>query len=136
MIGRNYRFHGYNSLNFAYRHGQTTRSAQLALRYSLNPRRSQFRVAVVVSRKVHKSAVTRNRIRRRVYEAIRAEQPLISAAYDLVFTVYGAQLADIEHVALQKQVHELLEKAGVITGKKPPSSPKSISQHDIVVPKD
>ncbi|MGH7193775.1 MAG: ribonuclease P protein component, partial [Candidatus Saccharimonadales bacterium] len=71
MLGRTHRFHGRKSLNGVYRHGRTARTAAMSLRYSRRASDRPYRVAVVVSRKVSKSAVTRNRIRRRIYAAVR-----------------------------------------------------------------
>jgi ribonuclease P protein component len=69
-----------------------------------------YRVAVVVSRKVHKSAVVRNRIRRRIYEICR-QSTLDLTGLDLVFTVFSDQLAETETIKLQSMVTGLLEKA-------------------------
>ena len=60
-----------NSLRVVYKYGQTARSQQLTMRYHLHEKRQTYRCAVVVSKKVEKSAVARNRIRRRIFEVIR-----------------------------------------------------------------
>lgn len=114
MMHRSHRFHGRTSLHFVYRHGQVVRGAQLALKYARNTRRAEYRVAVVVSRKVHKSAVVRNRIRRRIYETVRTLSPNIRQPYDLVFTVYSDQLATMESSELRQCVQTQLSKAGVL----------------------
>ena len=67
MIGSAHRFHGYNSLRTTYQRGQSVRHALLLMRFSPSNRARGYRVAVVVSRKIHKSAVVRNRLRRRIY---------------------------------------------------------------------
>ncbi|HSW37383.1 MAG TPA: ribonuclease P protein component [Candidatus Saccharimonadales bacterium] len=120
MLSRAHRFHGLGSLNFVYRQGQTVRSAGLSLKFIRNPKRQTYRAAAVISRKVQKSAVRRNRIRRRIYEIVRTRQADISQPYDLVFSVFNEQLAEIETLKLQRIVQELLEKAGVIASPKPP----------------
>ena len=114
MIDRTHRFQGYGSLRFVYQKGQTVRGPLCALKYITNRRRSTYRAAVVVSRKVHKSAVVRNRIRRRIYEVIREISPRINGAYDLVFIVYSDQLATVPAAQLRAAVVEKLEKAGVL----------------------
>lgn len=126
MISRQHRFHGHTSLNFVYRRGATVRNQQISLRYVRNSRITAFRVAVIVSRKVHKSAVRRNRIRRRIYEQVRACAPAITAPVDLVFTVFSEQLADMPAPQLAEVVAALLVKAGVMAPAAPPGS------HDIV----
>lgn len=117
MLSRGYRFHGYNSLNFAYKNGQTVRGPLLGLKYALNPRRRTFRVAVVVSKKVSKSAVTRNRIRRRITEVVREQGSAIDRPYDLVFSAFNEQLATIDTQELRRQVLGQLRKAGVLAAK-------------------
>ena len=113
MISKTHRFHGYNSLNFAYRKTRPIKGKGLSLRAIKNPRRKTFRVAVVVSRKVHKSAVKRNRIRRRIYEIIRKEHN-INKPYDLIIMVYDGFLADIDSQKLSAEITRLFKKAGVI----------------------
>jgi ribonuclease P protein component len=114
MIDRKHRFHGYGSLRHVYAHGEQIRGPYLSLKYNPNPRRSIFRAAVVVSRKVDKSAVARNRIRRRLYECIRVYQPEIKEPYDLVFTVFSPQLEDSSAEELQETVNKLLLDSGVM----------------------
>lgn len=110
LIGR-HRFHGYNSLKLVYKKGQTARNQTLSLRYMRRDHTKPYRVAVVVSRKVSKSAVVRNRIRRRVYESVRRQADQIPGGTDLVFTVYSDQVANIDHTAITQAVDQLLSKA-------------------------
>ncbi len=114
MIDTTHRFQGHGSLRFVYTRGNTVRGIHISLKYIVNTRRSTFRVAVVVSRKVHKSAVVRNRIRRRLYEIIRRAGPDITAPYDLVLSVYNAQVAEMPSVELEETILHQLEKAGII----------------------
>jgi ribonuclease P protein component len=93
MLSRSHRFHGYGSLDYTYRHGQSVRGPISSVRYTANPKRKSYRVAVVVSKKVHKSAVTRNRIRRRVYEIVRNHEDTIPGAYDIVITIFQDKAA-------------------------------------------
>src|SRR5690349_15826555 len=113
MISRDHRFHGYASLRFVYQHGQVVRGQFCALKYVKHPRRSSYRAAVVVGRKVHKSAVVRNRLRRRVYEAMRTNEASIIGPYDLVFTIFDARLNDLLPTELQAVIHAMLAQAGV-----------------------
>lgn len=114
MIGRKNRFHGHGSLRYVYRNGQIIRGPLCALKYAPNDRRKEYRLAVVVSKKVHKSAVVRNRIRRRLYEAFRLEAPNFKAPYDLVMTVFNEQVATISATEVQKLVHAQLKQAHII----------------------
>ena len=130
MISRQNRFHGYNSLNFVYRRGESVRDYHLALRYIRNPRRSTHRIAVIVSRKVDKSAVQRNRIRRRLYEVVRLHESAINGPYDIVFTVFSGQLADVPADKLARIVIGLCHKAGIIGAER--SNPTVPAAHAIV----
>jgi len=111
MIIKQHRFHGYGSLKGVYQHGKNIRSGLISLKFAERDPKRADRVAVVVSRKVSKSAVVRNRIRRRVYEVVRRADTGIHPGTDLVFTVFGEQLADINAGKLEALVHELLKKA-------------------------
>lgn len=113
MITRSHRFHGLNSLRHVYTHGRTVRSPLVAVKFELNPKRSAYRAAVVVSRKVHKSAVVRNRIRRRVYEILRRSEGSISGPHDIVVTVFSEEVAAMDPPVLEKMIAELLQKAGI-----------------------
>ncbi len=86
----------------------------MSLKYALNRKRTNFRVAVVVSRKVSGSAVVRTRIRRRVYGSVEKLADRINASYDLIFSVYSQDLADIPTTELYRLVENLLDQAGVL----------------------
>jgi ribonuclease P protein component len=117
MISRAHRFHGYNSLRNVYKHGQITRGPLFAIKSGLNERRKSYRLAVVVSRKVNKSAVARNRIRRRLYEIVRSMEADIAQPYDIVVTVFQNSLLDESAQQLTEQMKKQLNEAGIL--KKP-----------------
>ena len=114
MLAQKFRFHGHGSLRYVYRNGKTERTRTITLRYSLNPRRKQPRVAVIVAKKVLKRAVKRNRVRRRIYEIIREELPHIDRSYDIALTVFSAELLDTPHDELRYQVRGVLQQAKII----------------------
>lgn len=87
MLATKYRFHGHGSLRYVYSKGKVVRSDLFVLKYSLNPRRTRPRIAVVVSKKIAKSAVSRNRIRRRYYEAMRRRLPHLDIGCDIVLII-------------------------------------------------
>jgi ribonuclease P protein component len=97
-----------------YQRGKTVRTSYFLLRYVQNNRRTTYRLAVVVSRKVSKSAVIRNRIRRRIYEVVRQIDSGITQPLDLVINVYSLELATMDHEALVALMNEQLEKAEVL----------------------
>ena len=112
MLARKNRFHGRTSLSYVYRQGSTVRAQHLGLRYIKNSRNTDYRVAVIVSRKVHKSAVARNRLRRRIYEIVRTG-PAIAEPFDLVFTVFSERASELESKELTDTIHKLLIKANI-----------------------
>jgi ribonuclease P protein component len=114
-----------------YQRGQIARGQLVTLRYVRNDRQTSYRVAVVVSRKVSKSAVVRNRIRRRLYEIVRKHASRITEPFDLVFTVYGEDTANMSHASLQKQVLGQLSRAGALS-----EPAETESGHDIVDKKE
>jgi ribonuclease P protein component len=67
----------------------------------------------VVSKKVHKSAVKRNKIRRRLYETLR-RGPEIRQNVDLIFTVYTESVLEMSAPELSQQVDRLLHQAKVV----------------------
>ena len=85
----------------------------MSLVFAVNGRKRQ-RYAVVVSKKILKSAVGRNRIRRRVYEAIRAELPNIQKPVDCIFIINTKEIAQIDFKDLRGLIHVLLIEAKII----------------------
>lgn len=102
-----------------YQHGKTIRGHLVSLKYLANPRRDSYRLAVVVSKKVSKSALVRNRIRRRLYEAVRMRETEIEMPYDMVLTVFSEQLKDMPAEELTQLIDGHLDHAGIITPKMP-----------------
>ena len=101
------------------------RCPQFAIKYARNPRRKTYRVAIVVSRKVSKSAVVRNRIRRRMYEAVQTQSPHVTQAFDVVFSVFSDQLATMPYTDLLASVTAQLQKSGIVDDFAVPS-PQSV----------
>lgn len=76
------------------------------------------RVAVVVSKKVNKTAVGRNRIRRRVYEAIRKNFEYLPEKTDYIFVIFSRDFITMPYSELEKILGELVEEAKVCYNKK------------------
>jgi ribonuclease P protein component len=110
MISYANRFHGRAVLRRLQTRSQSVRGQALALKYAPSTRDS-YRLAVVVSRRVSKSAVVRNRIRRRLYECVRHLSGTLQAPYDLVLLVYDERLAELPPAKLQAEVTKLFKKA-------------------------
>ncbi len=114
MLARLFRFHGHQSVRRAYRQGSSVRGYLGSLHFHTDAKHPSFKVAVVVSKKVHKSAVVRNRIRRRIYEIVRLSQPAFTKPAELVFTIYQVEAAAMPAKELEKAVHDLLNKARLL----------------------
>ncbi len=113
MIPVKYRFHGHGSLRYLFKNAQAVRARHITVKYVANPRRKHPRFSVVVSKKVHKSAVGRNRIRRRLYEIIRLNIPKLTNTYDVALIITNSEVINMEHAELEGQVRQLFTQAGL-----------------------
>lgn len=71
------------------------------------------RIAVVVSKKIDKRAVVRNRIRRRVYEVLRKNFELVPKKNDYIFVVYSKDIMKMETGELEKLLGELVTESKI-----------------------
>lgn len=107
MLSVLHRFHGHGSLRYVYKNGTAIRSRLITIKCTPNPRRKHSRFAVVVSKKVHKSAVGRNRIRRRVYEVVRQELPRFKSPHDVAILVFSSELISLPADELHETIRQL-----------------------------
>lgn len=110
MISIRHRFHGYGGVRAVYREGKTVRGQMMSVKYMDRGKKSGYRAAVVVSKKVHKSAVARNRVRRRLYEIIRQADKKLTEHNDFVLTVFSERVIDMDSDKLRSDVENLLAK--------------------------
>ena len=113
MISKRYRFHSRGGVRYTYQNGKTIRGSKISLVFADNTRNKQ-RYAVVVSKKILKSAVGRNRIRRRTYEAIRSELNNITKPIDCIFVIYSKDILTIDFKELCNLIHILLKEANIL----------------------
>ncbi len=111
MLSAKNRFHRRNHVNRVYREGKSARSGALSLKYRVAPKGEEVKFAVAVSKKVSKSAVKRNRIRRRIFELLRQEIDGLPPGFEGVLGVFDASISDLPHDQLKKHVHNLLNQA-------------------------
>ena len=111
MIPFKYRFHGHGSLRFVYKNGRAIRTHLVTVKATANPHRKHPRFAVVVSKKVLKSAVGRNRIRRRVYEVVRRFMSSDFPPVDLVFIVSSSEILSQSPAELEALLSDLISQA-------------------------
>ena len=91
-----------------YKKGQTVRSPYCAIKFA--PGKSgTYRVAVVVGKKVNKSAPVRNRIRRRVYESVFNNAKLL-AGQDIVITIFDDRFLNMPFKELDSSIKRQLKQ--------------------------
>lgn len=112
MLSKKYRFHSRGGVRYVYQKGKTVRGAKASLVFCENTK-GFTRMAVVVSKKVDKTAVGRNLIRRRVYEVLRKNLEYIPKGNDYVFVVFSKDIAKMEFSELEKTLGKLVEEAKV-----------------------
>ena len=112
MLNKKYRFHSRGGVRYVYQKGKTARSPKINLVYTDNSR-GFTRFAVVISKKVIKSAVGRNRVRRRVYEALRRNFEDIPLKKDYIFVVYHKSIRDIPFKELENILAELIVQSKI-----------------------
>lgn len=113
MISSIFRFHGHNSLRYVYSNGKAVRSQLFTVKYVPNSHRTHPRFSVVVSKKVIKSAVGRNRIRRRLYEYLRTNTERLDGVYDVVIICTSAELRTLPYAQIAEQLDQLFDKASL-----------------------
>ncbi len=92
----------------AFSAGKTVGGALARVRY-MRTNRAKSRFAVVVSAKVSKRAVIRNRIRRRIWAVIAASDFLIPTGLDIII-VSSHEAAKAEYAAIKQEIALLLTK--------------------------
>lgn len=112
MLNKKYRFHSRGGVRYVYQKGKTVRSPKMSLVYTDN-NRGFTRFAVVISKKVIKSAVGRNRVRRRVYEAIRKNFNEIPKKKDYIFVVYQKNVKEMPFTELENLLADLIVQSKI-----------------------
>lgn len=113
MLSSQNRFHGHGSLRYVYKNGTAQRSHLVIVKHVSNPHRKHSRFSIVVSKKVHKAAVGRNRIRRRLYEVIRQDLPKMHQAHDVVVIVFSSEFMTMPAPELSDVLRQLFLQANL-----------------------
>jgi ribonuclease P protein component len=80
---------------------------------TLRSGRPQARIVVVVGKKVDKRAVVRNRLRRRLVEAVQSHLATVRPGYDIVITVHS-NFHDLSATNLNARLLQALDRAQVL----------------------
>jgi ribonuclease P protein component len=118
MIPFSNRFHGHSSLNYVYRNGQAIHSHWLTIKVISNSHRKDSRIAVVISKKVLKGAVKRNRVRRQVYEYVSKILPELKSVYDIAIIAVSGELFTASHNAINEQLEQLFDQMDIKSSSK------------------
>lgn len=94
-----------------FKQGRYAASPELMVRVAANSQ-PDSRLVVVISKKVSKKAVVRNRLRRQIIGIVQRGWQTVAAGYDIVVTV-RADLSPKTAPQLEQLVTAALEKAGV-----------------------
>lgn len=117
MIPYENRFHRRNAIRYLYLKGEAHRSRLLTLKILKRQNSKQnnllTRVVVVVSKKVLKSAVRRNLIRRRIYSIVSKQLKELNHPYDIAIIVSSAEILSLSHKYLVELISELFKEANM-----------------------
>lgn len=136
MIQNSYRFKSWDGLiQITSKKGTSVRGESIGLKYlplsdsaaqnryqkmrALRPKLNKNfqphpKYAVIVSKKVSKSAVTRNRIRRRVYEWIRLNQLKLSSKHLTLIYINSESVAKMSYKNLDAELQNIFQKAELL----------------------
>ena len=110
MLAKKHRFYGQGAIRYINRKGTPVRASMFTIKHVPNKQPSGYRVAVVVSKKVTKSAPKRNRIRRRIFEIVRISGVKYVTGHDVVIIVFNDKPVQLPHNELNDAVLEVLSQ--------------------------
>jgi ribonuclease P protein component len=112
MLAKQNRFSGNKSLVPVQRAGKFVRAGFFQMRYFVDSKNSNrpFRIAVVVSKKIDKRAVVRNRIRRRVFEAYRSQAQSVPKSVDIMLVVHSVDVASMPFESIKSSLSSMIDR--------------------------
>lgn len=97
-----------------FKRGRTFSTPAFVFRFLPN-RQGPTRLAVVVGTKVHKRAVKRNLIKRRIREALKTELPNLKSGFDIIVAARPAALGqDLSEI--KSAIKSALQRMGLLKG--------------------
>jgi len=96
-----------------YKNGKTVRNVNFTIR-ALQTNTPELHLAIVVSKKVSKHAVVRNRARRRVREIIRKNITLAASNYFVIVNIY-TDLTNSTPADLEESIIKSFKKLNIYT---------------------
>jgi ribonuclease P protein component len=107
------RFHGHSSLGYVYKKGQAARSRWFIVKVIKNPSKKNSRAAAVISKKVLKGAVKRNRVRRQVYEYLSKLLPKLDKTYDIAVIALSGELYRAPQNEIFTELDQLFDQLNI-----------------------
>lgn len=117
MLAREQRLRKSSDIARVYKLGRFGNSGELQVK-ALASKQPSSRAAVVVSKKVSKKAVVRNRIRRRLLENLASHWQTLGSTYDIVVSV-RSDVSEMPAADLGRKLEQSLQRCGVINGSSP-----------------
>ncbi len=111
MLARQHRLRKSSDILRIYKKGKRVHTQHL-LGHSLSTHLPVVRATVIISKKVDKRAVVRNRCRRRISESLRLELPKLTPGFDILITI-KSDVRELSAAHLKQEVDQLIEKLGV-----------------------
>lgn len=113
MLASKYHLSGKKLFEKVLKEGKFVQSDSFGLAFIENGDKDISHFGFIISTKVAKEAVNRNRVKRALSEAVRYQMDKVKNGYDVVFLVKGSSVkASTER--LMNEVGIALEKAGII----------------------
>ena len=111
MLARPHRLNASRDIQHILKRGQVARAGHLKV-YTLPNRLSIIRATTIISKKVDKRAVVRNRNRRRVNEIIRELIPTLKPGFDILVYIQS-DLEVLIPTALETEIQQCFKRAGM-----------------------
>ena len=109
MLARQFRLRKSRDCQRVWRQGRTLQTPELRLKFCVK-NFALPRVNIVIAKKILKSAVQRNYLRRRLSEIIRCNFSLLPRNCDLLVICKNAKLRELDYASLTELVTKLLQK--------------------------
>lgn len=116
MLKRRFRLRSKADFNRTYKFGHSIRGQFIYLK-ALKKDAGNTRVAVVVTKKISKRAVVRNRIKRRVIETIRKNWLKLPGGFTIIVVV-GQEISKLEQAKIERDILSAITKLSTIKDKK------------------
>lgn len=114
MVSKEYRLSGNKNFEKVFQEGQLVQAETFGLAYLNRGDNEVTRFGFIVSTKVSKIAVNRNRVKRALSEAVRFLTSKLEKGYNVVFLAKG-QSMKVPTDELMREVGITLKKAGLLT---------------------